>query len=1502
MDLVRNELGIQYERIREYNNSAEMQIDMEQQCRGSCFAINFQSLPDLGTGSGIKYSLSSNRIRSSPKKRFVNDDEINHQKNDDEYIREGFFTLQHVIDLQYMRYQQLDPRYELLVNVIPNLELGPADSYRLVNFGTLFSILFKMLLLSTFLVPLVEEKQNGINEFLNLVTPMSFLNGLSFFILRILLYGCFLVINLTIAWQYGALGSIHFIYIFTLYLLYIIASMSYSYLISVCFFSVFYAKIGGLILLIIPYVFSIVRGWITNLAFKLFSTNAFLEGLDVLQTFCNKRRNFELSDLTRVIKDDFSSILTVYVTLICQIMFYALLYNYLVCVFPGPGGLKRPFLFFLNPETYKKRQRNEYTTEPLSTHAIIIKKLCKKFKTTKRETHIADHLDMTINNKEITVLLGHNGAGKTTMMNMIMGIVPKDAGSILVCSERDVTSYRHLIGFCPQHSVFMSYMTCQQHLEFFSQLRGATRSDAQHWAELKLRKLNLADKANEYGCMLSGGMKRRLSLGIAISGNTKIVILDEPSSGLDIESRRELWDILLELRKEKAILVTTHYMEEAEELGDTICILANGKLERTGSPLELKRKYGNGYCLKLETHENFNKDAILSEIRRFIQNASVENFVKPTVYIRLPYDFDLKYHDMLRSLEGAKERLGIITISIADTSLESVFLNCAGGTDQVDKPDDTRNSESALIHPYKRLTNIEPHFLQLIAAIFYKKWTFLSKEWCYAVYMLSIFMFGIVFAVLLMHYMSVVNNEYTLPLKLTQLRTGSVYIYNPSGYDTQFEQHLRQYIQDSGLNAKTLVVRGNFTMKEELKQMQRDNLAEFLEDTIGLITIDGADRTTGEKPSIQMYWASNRYHSSIILLNMVDTCMLQQLGGQEKSFIDASYEPIRRFISDVSSARLEYFAVIVSAANFFYMFYYIVLPFGEHVNGFRQLQPMSRFTYWWATFVFDSLLHGIVCLMLFLMQQLFMPDELYKVEEQKLIAWSIFFYGCSYLPILYVLGNNFKSISTISTYLLLMFIVSEIAPLITSGNIQAMKLHETKIAFLCFLPDFNLNHQLRLINENLLAQRKKSSVAPPSTGVFFAYALVVLFLVMCFFTIVLENKYYRRQLFDFFHGKSCKIPPKSSLTSAGIGISSQLEMENINDCISEEQQANRLLSDNSHDYPLIVSNLRKSYAGKPAVCGISFTAKPGECFGLLGVNGAGKTTTFQMITANEIFDSGHIRINGIDIRENEVLFRQQFGYCPQYDALNQFMTAEQSLRLMALLRGLSLRTEDSGQAVKNNVEYWLIKMDLVKYRHVAVKNYSGGTKRKLLAAMALIGEPSLVLLDEPTTGVDPKSRRLLWKCVKDLQAENRTVVLTSHSMDECEELCNRLAIMANGKFKCLNNICALKRLSGFTIKLKMRIDMDTETNINTITDMLKQQFNQLDLRENHAGSLTYFVCTEEQIIWSRVFKTTQDLAKNLENIIEHYSVNECTLEDIFLKFEKHSKSIIHSTSGSQNYV
>ncbi|KAH8266653.1 hypothetical protein KR018_006787 [Drosophila ironensis] len=1522
MDLVRQDLGIAQEHYRSYGTNEQIQLELEQQCRGSCFAIHFDQLPGRGEGGNFSYSLSARHMRLSPKKRFVNDEEINHQKDDDDYIRTGFLTLQSVLDKQYMKYQHLTANYQVWVSSLPNLEVDSMDSHWLTYFGTLCSIIFNVLLLSTFVVPFVEEKQNGLKEFLNLVTPMSFLNGLTFFLIRLVCYAALLLFVLILAYLYRALNQICFAYVAILYLLYIIATMSYAYLISVCFHSVFYAKIGGLVMLIIPYVFSFVRSWATSLAYVLFSTNAFLEGLDVFQTFSNKRklllrdRQFDGGELFREIKDGSSRMIGVYVVLIFQAVLYAVIYNYLGCVFPGPGGLKRPFLFFLDPKTYQKRQRNEYTTAPRGAQAIIITELCKKFRTSKRETLISDNLNMTINNKEITVLLGHNGAGKTTMMNMIMGLVPKDSGKIIVCSERDVASYRHLIGFCPQHSVFMSYMTCHQHLEFFAQLRGSSRHDARIWAEEKLTKLGLKSKANEFGRNLSGGMKRRLSLGIAIAGNTKIVILDEPSSGLDINSRRELWDILLNLRKEKAILVTTHYMEEAEVLGDTICILANGRLQSTGSPLELKRRTDIGYRLKLEIDVNNYRDNDSMElIQASVPTARVLNVVKPTVYICLPYAFKSRFSEMLHKLETKSDQLGINTISMTDTSLEDVFLKCAGEQDQLDSPDGSRTDAPLLTAPYKRLPSqhVSPSLWQLWQAMFYKKMAFLTNEWLYALIMLSIPIFCVSSALLVMHAMAVVENEEALPLKLSQLRSGVVYIHNPRSLYPEVEQQLRRQIELNGLTATTMETRGNNDVKNgeralacmwlacqltcivylpESLELQRENLPDFLENVVGILDMD---RSTSEVPGIEIFFSGNRYHSSVNLLNLVDSSMLKL--KRAETDIHTTYVPIQRFVSDVSPTRLEYYAVIVSVGMFFTMFYFISLPFREYANGFRQLQTMSRFTFWLSTFTFDVLLLSFICATLFLLQHAVMPAELYSKEELRVIVMSLFFYGCSYLPILYALGNNFKSISTISTYLLLMLIISAIVPLITSSNAAAMKLHETKIVFLCFLPDFNLNHQLRIINENFIT-RRRSGQTPKliCEDVFFAYATFVCVSVMLLFTVVLEHKYMRRYLADRWRswwtiGLFNKTKKRRTSISPSAALSDT-------DCAREEQRVKELMNESTQEYPLVVSNLRKSYKQVVAVDGLSFATFKGECFGLLGVNGAGKTSTFQMIAANLAIDEGCILIDGIDIRRNEVAYRQHFGYCPQYDALNKFMTAEQCLYYMALLRGLNITGEGPNSA-KDNVKFWLEKMHLTRYQKVQVRHYSGGTKRKLLAAMAMIGAPTLVLLDEPTTGVDPISRRFLWQCIKDFQSENRTVVLTSHSMDECEELCNRLAIMAHGKFKCLNNICALKRLSGFTIKVKMKEDTESDGNVNLITSTLKGQFEGLELRENHAGTLTFVSTHESVVLWSQVFEIAEEyLTVRLGHLVQDYSVNECTLEDIFLKFDRQAKSQSTSRQSS----
>lgn len=150
------------------------------------------------------------------------------------------------------------------------------------------------------------------------------------------------------------------------------------------------------------------------------------------------------------------------------------------------------------------------------------------------------------------------------------------------------------------------------------------------------------------------------------------------------------------------------------------------------------------------------------------------------------------------------------------------------------------------------------------------------------------------------------------------------------------------------------------------------------------------------------------------------------------------------------------------------------------------------------------------------------------------------------------------------------------------------------------------------------------------------------------------------------------------------------------------------------EYAIIVSNLHKSYDDMNAVQGIDFVVKKGECFGLLGINGAGKTTTFKMLTHDTTVTKGDIFINGMSCYDQTTLYKSLFGYCPQVDALNNYMTAYEILKYMAWIRGTPQHK------LHREVEKWLKRVDLVKYKNVKIKFYSGGTKRKLNTAIAMV--------------------------------------------------------------------------------------------------------------------------------------------------------------------------------------
>ena len=243
---------------------------------------------------------------------------------------------------------------------------------------------------------------------------------------------------------------------------------------------------------------------------------------------------------------------------------------------------------------------------------------------------------------------------------------------------------------------------------------------------------------------------------------------------------------------------------------------------------------------------------------------------------------------------------------------------------------------------------------------------------------------------------------------------------------------------------------------------------------------------------------------------------------------------------------------------------------------------------------------------------------------------------------------------------------------------------------------------------------------------------------------------------------------------------------------------------------LLVQELKKKFNLFTAVDGLSFGVHRKECFGLLGVNGAGKTTTFRMLTGDLPPSSGIAHAGPFNNRQSLSGFQQQLGYCPQFDPLLDKLTAREMLFLFGRLRGIE----------ECNLKYCsqeLIEMaDLRKHADRPTETYSGGNKRKLSLALAMMGSPSLLLLDEPTSGVDPGARRKIWTTLAKVRQDlGCSIILTSHSMEECEALCSRVAIMVNGQFKCIGPIQHLrgKYGQGYTVIIKLKRDNSTRAAI-----------------------------------------------------------------------------------------
>lgn len=221
---------------------------------------------------------------------------------------------------------------------------------------------------------------------------------------------------------------------------------------------------------------------------------------------------------------------------------------------------------------------------------------------------------------------------------------------------------------------------------------------------------------------------------------------------------------------------------------------------------------------------------------------------------------------------------------------------------------------------------------------------------------------------------------------------------------------------------------------------------------------------------------------------------------------------------------------------------------------------------------------------------------------------------------------------------------------------------------------------------------------------------------------------------------------------------------------------------------LEVIALRKSFGQTPAVKDATFCVPRGMCYGLLGPNGAGKTTTISIITGTLDADGGKVTLDGETVSTDNPGPKRKIGYVPQDLALYPEINAVDNLRFFGALYGLS------GQHLANRIEYGLELTGLADRANEPIANYSGGMKRRLNIAAALLHEPEMVVLDEPTAGVDPQSRNAIFDALTNLVSVGKTLVYTTHYMEEVERLCQRVAIMDHGSVVAEESLAGIRKL------------------------------------------------------------------------------------------------------------
>ncbi|XP_035743056.1 phospholipid-transporting ATPase ABCA1-like [Vespa mandarinia] len=1227
----------------------------------------------------------------------------------------------------------------------------------------------------------------------------------------------------------------------------------------------------------------------------------------------------------------------IFIFSILGIIIHFIMAVYINNIRPGKYGVKKHPLYFLQcmrtnkvsldeeAKDYNYDQLEGEDFEAVSKGAFIpgiqIRGLKKSYSTgllRKSMVHALKGISVDFYKGQITALLGHNGAGKTTLMSIITGVITETEGKVFINGKNlkhNLDEIRNDLGLCPQENMLFPDLNVFEQIEFFGLLKNKakTRQQIKRDVENLLVKLQITEKRNYLPSKLSGGQKRRICLGMALIGDASTLILDEPTSGMDPESRRDTWDIILKMRGQKTIIISTHNMEEADILGDRIAIIHGGLLKSYGTAMFLKKQYGHGHIeVVLSTKSWCDPEKV---INKFDLRSQV-TLEKEKIVLSVPYTEDLPLS--LDRIENQKTTLGVTGINVSLITLEQVFL-------KIIKRDDNGKYLTDLCTPIQKLQGWQLT-IQTMLGLFNKKIIYTRKNAGFLLVILFLPLISILFMAL--SYKTPAQSLDIIPLTLNMYK-------NPKAFYSSDIPKYGEIYNEEIKNFKGIAINvTNRSVTEELLAYGKENIAEYR----NYVIVSAEFNNTENETSANGFYSGTMMHSIPLTMNILSNTIIRNLTSKKYSIEISRQElPDMFSYSNQMIPEMEAFSRVLIFCSFFFptLALFVIHPLQETSTKVKQLQRMtgvSSVLYWLTIFSFDFLIYTMsVCIITlgFYVMDIILDIRLYHVTEILITMLILLLFGINGLLITYIFSFINKSRSTVITILSItpsgiVFIQYLLHKVIQSfENLKV--LHSFQKRLFRFIPYVSFFHgQLSFFTvavTNAKCRRFPSKILQTlcDTGsvylnqcctmdcvngvcnkpmsyfenfkndinleeniLYLSLTPVIYFAIL----IMLEEKFFTRL---FTKIRSSSLQPndkideevkreKHAVTLEISKITSQNKRNSIDHNNVNGNSTNDTQTSKEEDSLFLVYELSKYYGKLVAVKEVNFRVKQHECFGLLGVNGAGKSTTFRMLTGEEIPNSGTMYLKGAEIYSNRKAYLAEMGYCPQTNALINSLNAFDHLRLFAKLRGIP------PEKVDLEVNKWINRLNLKACMSQPSETYSGGNKRRLNIAIALIGNPTLVLLDEPTTGVDPAARRSLWSVLQSCQARGQAFILTSHSMEECEALCNRLVIMVQGQLVCIGASQELKQRFGVGYDIHIKLDPSrSEEDITIIKNTIESSLN-CEIRDENLGLIAYHV-TDPKTTWTKMYSTVNDL-KNRFECIQDYSVLSATLEQLFIQFAR----------------